>query len=131
MEALVAALGDFKVIIGAITFLVGIVIWIYRLRLDTNVNTKAIEDLKDTNVKVIKDLRADMVKKDEEIDQKIEILRLSIKEELKEIKDDFKEDFKAYKDKDGERASRIFDKLDEIGKEIVIIKVEQAKRGSN
>lgn len=131
MEALITALGNFKVIIGAITFLVGIVIWIYKLRLDTNNNTEAIKDLKKTNKKVIKDLRADMIKKDEEIDRKIEILRLGIKEELKEIKDDFKEDFKAYKDKDGERVARIFDKLDEIGKEIVIVKVEQAKRGSN
>ncbi len=131
MEALIAALGDFKVIIGAVTFLVGIVIWIYKLRLDTNTNTQAIKDLETTNKKVIKDLREDMIKKDEAIDQKIEILRLSIKEELKEIKEDFKEDFKAYKDKDGERAARIFDKLDEIGREIVIVKVEQAKRGSD
>tara|TARA_R110001606_G_scaffold134259_1_gene270577 strand:+ start:5044 stop:5406 length:363 start_codon:yes stop_codon:yes gene_type:complete len=118
MEAILAAAANLKVVVVAITFLVGIIIWIYKLRLDTNINTQAIEDL-----------RLDFNNKSLEVDHKVEILRLSTKEDLKEIKDDFKEDFKLYKNKDGERAHRIFEKLDEIGREIVNIKVDNAKKG--
>jgi F0F1-type ATP synthase membrane subunit b/b' len=130
MEALIASLADLKVIIGAVTFLIGIVIWVYRLRLDTNVNSEAIKALKEDIEKKVEDNESQISNIKKEIDvninnvkddlhDKVEVLRLSIKEELKEIKD-----------KDFERSKRVFEKLDEIGKDITNIKVDNANNVS-
>ena len=142
MEPITGFAAGIKSIWVSISFLVAVVIWVYRLRVDTNRNTEDLKSYKevanarlDKNSKKITDIESNVDTKITEVKHnfefKIERMKTEIHDEIRSIKTEVKTDLKEHAEKEVNRAIRIFEKLDEIQKDLVDMKVSQAKNGQS
>lgn len=134
MEHFIAALAGLKSAWISISFLIGIIIWIYRLRLDTNVNTKAIvtlkEDLEKRDIKIDEAIEKNVNRLniiDNEIDVKLEKIEFQLHNEIRTIKVEIKDELKSYAEREVQRAIRMFEKLELMQKDLTDIKIDQAR----
>lgn len=141
MDPLSSTLATAKSVWVSLSFLVAIVIWVYRLRADTNKNTQDLKEFKEKSEKDIENnktkidaietnVNTKIVEIKHDFEFKIEKMKGEIHDEIRSIKTEVKTDLKEHAEKEVNRAIRIFEKLDEIQKDLVDMKINQAKNGN-
>ena len=126
----------------SISFLVAVVIWVYKLRSDTNKNTEDFNSYKESTNKRLDNnsgkISAISVQVDNKITEvkhnfelKIEQMESKMHDEIRSIKTEVKSDLKEHAETEVNRAIRIFEKLEEIQRDLVDVKVAQAKNGQS
>jgi len=142
MEPVTTFAAGIKSIWVSISFLVAVVIWVYKLRADTNKNTEDLKAYKETtnerldsNSNKITNIETNVDNKIVEVrhnfEVKIERMKTEIHDEIRSIKTEVKSDLKEHAEKEVNRAIRIFEKLEEIQRDLVDVKVNQAKNGQD
>jgi|TARA_R110001606_G_scaffold384114_1_gene546790 hypothetical protein len=142
MDPLTGFLAGVKSAWISISFLVAVVIWVYKLRADTNRNTEDFNSYKestnkrlDSNSGKISTISAQVDNKITEVkhnfELKIEQMESKMHNEIRSIKTEVKSDLKEHAETEVNRAIRIFEKLEEIQRDLVDVKVAQAKNGQS
>ena len=135
MEHFASALTSFKSIWPSLISIVGIIIWVYRLRHDTNENTNKIENLS-TKLKEDKDT---MSKKIETHSEQVNNLTISFNEQFNSIRmnmdnkiekmwDDLKDELVRNENRGIENNNTLLNKLEEIQKDVNQVKIDVASK---
>lgn len=153
MESVMEVLSDFKGFWASLSVIVGIIIWVYRLREDASQNSKKIKvvDNKIEEIKLEKKecsvevnekfktidnrfekmdskIKHEISNTKEYLEDKVELMNLKLNENIRSVEMNIKNEFKEHTVAETKRAERMFGKLDNIQNELVEVKIIQAKQ---
>tara|TARA_R110001592_G_C12895559_1_gene726107 strand:- start:245 stop:622 length:378 start_codon:yes stop_codon:yes gene_type:complete len=120
MEPLSAFAAGLKSLWVSMGFLVAVVIWVYKLRLDTNKNTEDLKSYKKYTNSHITELKDDF-------QNRMHDMKSDIYTEIKSMKTELTDELKEHSASEVARAIRVYEKLEEIQRDVVDIKIYNAK----